>query len=175
MIRIGKGFEGVLTKINTKKHNSEREDVVLEFSIRYTSKYDNQTFLDTYESKCDVENVSVLFREPVHWKSLALEANYKFSMEFDELPAFECILRAIKVRRRYSAKDMSDAFTYDLVFEKEIEDGNQDWHFAHYLNRKEEDEDGKKSLMTFLIHLEPLERVVEEVKVSNEDDTSEEV
>ena len=70
-----------------------------------------------------------------------------------------CILKTIKVRRKYSAKDLSDVFTYDLVFEKNVEDGEQDWTFTSYLNRKEEDEDGKKTLMSYRVHLDAIESV----------------
>jgi hypothetical protein len=166
MLRQDIGFSAVLIK-HESKFKSERDDVVTEFALRYVDKHDNQSFLDTYEKRCNIENISSLFREPVAWKNISIDCNYKFEIEFDELDAFECILKEIKIKRKYSAKDMSDAFTYDLVFERESE--NDDKVFASYLKRKEEDEGGKKSLMQFLCHLEPIESVDDYVETEDED------
>ncbi len=158
MVRTEIGFDAVLTKIGSK-FKPEIDDVVIEFVIRFVDKHDVQSFLDSYQKKCSLENVANLFNEPVQWKSIAIDANYRFNLDFDELNDMTCILKTIKVRRKYSAKDLSDVFTYDLVFEKNVEDGEQDWTFTSYLNRKEEDEDGKKTLMSYRVHLDAIESV----------------
>lgn len=151
------GFEAVLTKIGTKS-KADIDKVVIDFSIRHVSEYEKQSFLDTYETKCGIANINCLFEYPVQWKSLNLEANYIFKLDFDEVEDIHCVLKSIKVKRKIPTKlGQSESYTYDLSFEKEIESGDEDWFFASYLNRKEEDENGKKILIKYHVNMVPVE------------------
>lgn len=151
------GFEAVLTKIGTKS-KADIDKVVIEFNIRHQSDYEKQTFLESYEAKCGVDNINCLFKYPVQWKTLNLDANYVFRLDFDELEDIRCILKSIKVKRKIPTKlSQTESYVYDLTFEKEIESGDEDWHFASYLNRKEEDENNKKMLIKYHVLMEPLE------------------
>jgi hypothetical protein len=151
------GFDAVLTKIGTKS-KPDIDKVVIEFCIRHQSDYEKQSFLESYESKCAISNINCLFSYPVHWKNLNLEANYIFDLDFDVLEDIRCILKGIKVKRKIPTKlGQQETFVYDLTFEKEIESGDEDWVFASYLNRKEEDENNKKVLIKYGTLMRPVE------------------
>ena len=126
MVRTEIGFDAVLTKIGSK-FKPEIDDVVIEFVIRFVDKHDVQSFLDSYQKKCSLENVANLFNEPVQWKSIAIDANYRFNLDFDELNDMTCILKTIKVRRKYSAKDLSDVSS-------SLNDGNLETTLSNFKN-----------------------------------------
>jgi hypothetical protein len=94
----------------------------------------------------------------VQWKNITIEAAYKFKVTFDELE-FEAILRAIKVRRGFKKNPVTEVFTYDLAFEKEI-DKDTDLVLPTFLNQKETDENGKKKLIYYDVGMEPLEALM---------------
>ncbi len=150
MLRENKAFTGILTKVQSR---AKDEQILMDFNIRHVEEGDNQIFLSSYASKCNQDNVDYYFRYPVSWKSINIEANYKFRMEFDEVE-FEASLIAIKVSRSF--KVGMETFTYNLQFEKEIE-ADSDLLFTTYLNQKEETEDGKKRLIEYSVYLHPLE------------------
>lgn len=152
MLRENKAFAGILSKFESK---AKDEKVDLAFEIKHTMEGDNQIFLSSFASKCNQENVDLYFRYPVLWKSIHIEANYKFKMEFDEME-FEAILKGIKVRRAF--RKGSEFFTYTLMFEKEVEQ-DHDLHFATYLNQKEENDQGKRVLVEYSVYLTPLEEL----------------
>ena len=153
MLRDQKAFASVLTKVQSK---AKEESVVMSFTLRHIVEGDNQIFLQSYADKCKQENIDLLFRYPVQWKTISIEAAYKFKMEFDEVE-FECILRGIRVRRSF--KQGSEFFTYQLDFEKEIEQ-DSDLVFTTYLNQKEEGDDGKKRLIEYSVYLHPIEALM---------------
>lgn len=153
MLRDSKAFSAVLISAKSK---AKDENVKLTFSLRHIEEDDVQTFLQSYADKCKQENIDFLFRYPVQWKSIAIEAAYKFKMEFDELE-HECILRTIKVRRIF--KQGAETFIYQLEFEKEFE-SDQDLTFMTYLNQKEMDDTGKKKLIEYSVYLTPLESLM---------------
>lgn len=153
MLRDQKAFSSVLTKVESK---AKDESVVMNFSLRHIEEGDNQTFLQSYADKCKQENIDFLFRYPVQWKSINIECAYRFKMEFDEVE-FECILRAIKVRRSF--KQGSEFFTYQLDFEKDIEQ-DSDLIFTTYLNQKEMGDDGKKRLVEYSCYLTAIEELM---------------
>ena len=150
MLRENKAFTGVLTKIQNK---AEEERILSEFEIKHVMEGDQQIFLNSYATKCNQENVDTYFRYPVQWKSITLEANYKFKVEFGEVE-FEAVLKAIRVTRGF--RQGTEYFTYNLVFQKDIEQ-DLDLHFASYLNQKEENDVGKKVLIEYSVYLTPLE------------------
>ncbi len=155
MLREGKFFPGVLTRIASK---AKEEAVLLTFNIRHTAEGEIQQFLDSYATRCSQENIRFLTQYPVQWRSIHIEAAYKFKVEFDELE-FEAILRSIKVRRTLKKNPVTEVFTYDLGFEKEI-DKDTDLVLPTFLNQKEMDENGKKKLIYYNVGLEPLEALM---------------
>ena len=153
MLRDHIGFQGILTKYSSK-YKSDINDVITEFTIQHQDIHDAQTFLDTYQEKCEVENISCLFREPVQWKSISINADHVFDLDFDGITLDGIRLKEIKVRRKYDKKAMSDSFTYDLVFEQ-ISAQENDRTFSACLKAKEEDpESGKKKLIQYTVSLD---------------------
>ena len=154
MIRDGKAFTGVLTRIGSK---AIEENVVLSFNIKHLEEGELQTFLNSYQDKCKQQNIKNLFNFPVNWKSINIEANYRFRVEFDEIE-FIADLKAIKVKRTY--KNATETFQYDLEFQKPMEK-DSDLFLSTYLNQKEENENSKKVLIQYSTYLHPLESVSE--------------
>ena len=56
-----------------------------------------------------------------------------------------------------------DRLNYDFSFEKYIDPIDDDLKLGIYLNQKEEDENGKKKLMLFLVYLTHLGADVEKI------------
>lgn len=151
MLRENIAFTGVLTTYASK---AKEENVIVTFNIRHQMEGEIQTFLDSYADKCNESNIRSLFQMPVQWKSIVLEAAYKFTIVFEDLE-LQASLKAIKVRRRF-VKD-TEIFVYDMVFEKELEE-NIDLILPTYLNQKETDEEsGKKSLILYSVWMTPVE------------------
>lgn len=151
MLKENIAFTGVLTTYASK---AKEENVIVTFNIRHQMEGEIQTFLDSYADKCSESNIRSLFQMPVQWKSIVLEAAYKFTIVFEDLE-LQASLKAIKVRRRF-VKD-TEIFVYDLVFEKELEE-NIDLILPTYLNQKEtEEESGKKSLILYSVWMTPIE------------------
>ena len=152
MLRELIGFQGTLKRYSSK-YKADLNDVITEFTIQHIDKHDSQSFLDTYASKCNVDNISQLFAAPVQWKSIAITTDTKFDLDFDGVEIDNVKLKEIKVRRRYETKALSDAYTYDLVFEQ-ISANENDRALSACLNAKEEDEDGKKQFIQYTVVLD---------------------
>lgn len=153
MLRDLKAFSSKLVSVKSK---AKEESVVMLFTLKHVAEGDIQTFLQSFADKCKQENIDFLFRYPVQWKQINIEAAYKFKMEFDEVE-HECILRGIRVSK--SHKQGSEFFTYQLDFEKEF-DSREDQLFISYLNQKEMDETGKKKFIEYSTYLTPLEALM---------------
>lgn len=154
------GFDAVLTKVSTKS-KTDIDKVVIEFTIRHVSEYEKQHFLESLE-KATGEHLQHLFTYPVLWKSINIDQNHIFNLDFDELDKIRCILKSIKAKHVIPTKtNQTESFVYDLTFEKEIESGDEDWIFATYLNRREEDENGRFHLIKyhcFMEYIPPLQQ-----------------
>jgi hypothetical protein len=160
MLRENKGFEGVLTRFAVKSND---QGVCVVFNIRHSCPGDIQVFLDTYEDVCKLENIRRLFTYPVQWKNIQLDARERFELDFDEVHT-EATLKSIKIRRTIPKKhDAKEMYTYDFSFEKYIDPIDDDLKLGVYLNQKEEDENGKKKLMLFLVYLTHLGADVEKI------------
>ena len=142
MIFKDKAVTCVLTAIAPKLLD---EEVVTSFNLRHVETGEIQTFLNNLEEKTDIENVKCLFNFPVQWKNILIEVNRDFEIEFDELE-FDAALTEIRVARSW--KEGVEYFTYDMKFIKEVET-DTDAIFAHMLNRKEYNADGKKVLVDY--------------------------
>jgi|DEB0MinimDraft_10_1074344.scaffolds.fasta_scaffold06521_6 hypothetical protein len=144
-----KEFQGRLTKFKTEVNEN---NVLHKFSIEFRSVYDVQNFLIDADEILNVE-FAKYFNEPVCFDKLVLSRDEKadIKVEFDSVE-FEAVLHKINVSRKYSAKDMSDAYKYELQFSKGV-DKELDSIFVHYLNQTEEDENGRNYLIDFPIEL----------------------
>lgn len=140
-------FDSKLTKFKAKVTENNISQL---FSLEYKSIYDDQRFLSDLNVIPNHE-VMQYFGDRVFWSALSIDVSCDINLCFDETE-FQCKLKGIKVRKKYSAKDMSDVFTYELFFEKEV-DKEIDAIFVHYLNMTEEDEEGRNHLMTFYTEL----------------------
>jgi hypothetical protein len=148
MSTIFSNFESKLSKFKAKVTENNVSQL---FSLEYRSPYENQGFLINLS---DIPNFEVMqyFGNHVLWSNLTIDVSSDIYLKFDEVE-FNCKLLNIKVRKKYSTKDQSDVYTYELFFEKEI-DKEMDALFVHYLSQTEEDENGKNHLMTFYTELE---------------------
>lgn len=142
----------MLTKFITKRlreksfsqgDGMDRSDKVVErLVIRYLDETGGQqNFIDSLQSTCAIPNLSQLFAYPVQWKSVVIEIaqTVEMTVDFDEI-TFDAQLLGIKVRRSFK-KDL-EIFTYDLEFQKEV-DQNIDSILTDYLDKFEEIDDGK--------------------------------
>ena len=148
IIREDKAFTGVLTAL---KSRAIEENIVLDFTIRHQEEGEVQQFLQSLEDKTIAENISNLFKTPVSWKSISIEAGIGFDVEFDEIE-FSATLEKISVSRAY--KKDSEVFTYNLHFRKET-DLDIDAVLQTYLNQKEEDDNGKRVLIQYSVYMKP--------------------
>ena len=151
MIKENSAFAGVLKSFKTK---AKEEETFQQLTITHTEEGENQSFLNSYADRCK-ENIKPLFSLPVAWKSISIEAAFRFKVIFDEIE-FLADIREIKIRKKYVRG--TELFTYDLIFEKELSSDQIDLILPTYVNQKEVDETtGKKSLIHYNVFLEPLE------------------
>ena len=141
-------FTGHLSKYSAKVVD---EDVYVQFTITHLSKNEpDQVFLDNFAEEY-ASNINRCLTNP-EWD------NIKFSkvipsmkIKFDKMDLVAA-LNEIKITQKETTKDM--IFKYDMTFlkkqEKEI-----DTYLATYLNHKEEDEDGKKTLTEYDVEILP--------------------
>lgn len=139
----------------TKHLHAKSEDEVLsKVSIKHTNEGDVQNFLDSFEDILGTNNFKQLFTFPVRWKKMVIDTSdydkNNFIIDFDEIQ-FNGKLIDISISRKY--KNGSDIFEYVLTFSKEVEHEDIAIVVA-YLNRKEEDEDGKKITVEYNVKLE---------------------
>lgn len=152
---VNKIFESVLSGLKAIA-KTESDDSKTQIILRHTAEGEIQNFLNSYQIECK-EQINHFFQAPVIWKSIKIEANFKFSLIFDCLK-FEAILKEIRVSRSF--KKGIEVFNYDLILEKEID--SNDSLLSGFLKQKEIDENGKKNLVKFCTELEPIERLMKE-------------
>jgi len=143
-------WQGVMTR---HLHAKADEDVYSKVSIKHTNEGDMQSFLNSFEDTLETNNFKQLFTFPVRWKKLGIDtSDYEknhFIVDFDSVQ-FTARLVDIAITRK--CKNGIDIFEYVLSFMKEVE--NEDTSIAvAYLNRKEEDEDGKKNIVEYDVKL----------------------
>ncbi len=141
-------FQGKLTKFKAKVTENNASQL---FSLEFRSIYDVQNFLIDLSSQCD-QDVMPYFKNQVLWNNMHIDFIGMVNVEFDLLTSFVAKVLAIKIRRKFSPADHSDVYTYELLFEKEV-DSEMDALLVHFMNHIEEDENGRKVLSTFPIIL----------------------
>lgn len=141
-------FQGKLTKFKAKVTENNVSQL---FSFEHRSIYDAQSFLIDLAKECN-QDVMPYFQGNVFWDNMTIGFTGDVEVSFDVLDSFRAEIKAIKVRKKYSPKDMGDIYTYELLLEKEV-DKEIDPLLIHCMNYTEEDENGTKHLVDFPIEL----------------------
>ena len=163
MLRESIGWDAIVSKLESKPNKKSEPAQFL--TLKHESIGELQTFLNSYQLNCDgVENVAELFRYPVKWKSMSLNASTEFSIEIENLN-FRGKLREIKLSTVY--KNGLDVFTYQLVFETALEP-EQLKDLGSMVNYKVVNDKGNKVLMNFRIFLTDPESLAESVESDND-------
>lgn len=156
---LNKDFLGSLVK-HTHVHIDS--DVFVRFGVKHTSDYTTQNFLDSLEDTLNVSNIRVLFRDSIQWRKIVIDTSdwigNKMNILFDETE-FDAKLVSITVTRKTPKNGGDETYEYVMEFIKEVGLDNEDAVFAKsYLKVKEEDENGKKHVMTFNVEIKPIEQ-----------------
>jgi hypothetical protein len=154
MILSTQGFTGVLCKWAVKGHPLAD----IKMTIKHNCEGEIQNFLDNMEKEFNLESISSLFSGKVLWDKLILcnDINFPVTVEFDEVE-FDANLVSVTVKR--SMKEGSESYEYSMVFQKEVAADNLDKVLqTEYLNRKDEDEDGKMKTTLFQVKIRKQEK-----------------
>ncbi len=147
MILSTQGFMGMMTKWAVKGYPIA--DVKM--TIKHTCEGEIQNFLENMEKEFNLENIASLFSGKVLWDKIILanDINFPVTVEFDEVE-FDANLVSITVNRKM--KEGSESYDYMMVFQKEVSADNSDVVLqTEYLNRKDEDDNGKMKLTAFQV------------------------
>ncbi len=138
---------GMMTKWAVKGH--PLADVKI--TIKHTCEGEIQDFLNNMEKEFNLENIASLFSGKVLWDKIILanDINFPVTVEFDEVE-FDANLVSVTVNRKM--KEGSESYDYMMVFQKEVSADNSDVILqTEYLNRKDEDDNGKMKLTAFQV------------------------
>ena len=147
MLLSTQGFQGFMTKWAVKGY--PLADVKI--TIKHTCEGEIQNFLENMEKEFNLENIASLFNGRVLWDKviLANDMNFPVTIEFDEVE-FDANLVSVTAVRKM--KKGTETYEYNMVFQKEVSADNSDVVLqTEYLNRKDEDEDGKMKLTQFQV------------------------
>ena len=141
---LNKPFKSRLSRLSSKKKDDQ---VVHEFVLTYVSEDPVQGFLQSLDDEYGLFLRHIFVTDTINWKRVVFDVHVPFlQIEFDALK-MRAMLVGINVSHK-AVKD-GDIFKYDLVFHKE-HDPEIDSVFAiTYLNRKEEDDEGKKDFLLY--------------------------
>jgi hypothetical protein len=143
------GFTGTLQSLSHKGG----DPTIVKLKIKHVYEGELQNFLDSMEKTLNIKNITKLFENPILWDKLVLDSdiNHAVGIEFDAV-AFDAYLSGISITRKFR-KD-TEVYEYMLEFEKDVATDNLDKTLAiEYLNRKEENDDGKKVPVLYQIKL----------------------
>ena len=161
-------FKSRLSKLSSKKMDDQ---VVQEFVLTYVSTDVVQLFLQSLDETYELSLRHPFISNNINWKKISFDVRIPFlQVKFDALTMVATLV-GVNVSRKVM-KD-GEIFKYELVFHKE-HDPEIDSVFAiTYLNRKEEDDSGKKVFLEYETIVTPFSRPVsEEVEVVESETTS---
>ena len=141
---LNKTFPSRLSKLSSKKKD---DSVILEFILTHTSDQQLQDFLSSLDITYNLSLQHSFTSNTINWKKIHFDINVALlKITFDSLTmTADLIGISVSVKN----KKNSSIFKYDLIFNKQ-HDPNIDSTFAiTFLNRKEEDEDGKKTFLEY--------------------------
>ena len=139
-------FTGHLSKFSAKVVD---EDVFVQFTITHLSKNEpDQAFLDNFATEF-ASNINQCLTNP-EWDNIKFSKTIpNMAIKFDAME-ITATLNEIKITQKETTKDM--IFKYDMTFLKKQEK-DIDTYLATYLNHKDEDEDGKKTLTEYNVEI----------------------
>ncbi len=141
---LNKTFKSRLSKLSSKK---QEDEVVQEFMLTYVSEEVIQSFLEPLDEIYDLCLRHVFTSDKIEWKRILFDVRVPMlDVTFDELE-MNATLVGINVSRK-DIKD-GDSFKYDLIFHKQHNPDIDSVFAITYLNRKEEDEEGKKTFLEY--------------------------
>ena len=141
---LNKPFKSRLSKLSSKK---EDETVVQEFVLTYISEEAVQNFLEPLDEAYELSLRHPFISDKIEWKKIQYDVRVPFlRVKFDELE-MSAMLFGINVARKI-IKD-GEIFKYDLVFHRQHNPDIDSVFAITYLNRKEEDEKGKKTFLEY--------------------------
>ncbi len=141
---LNKPFKSRLSKLSSKK---KEEEVVQEFVLTYVSEEPVQLFLESLDESCNLSLRHPFTSEKINWKRILFDVRVPLlEVRFDELK-MNAMLFGINVSRK-EIKD-GEIFKYDLIFHKNHNPDIDSVFAITYLNRREEDEKGKKVFLEY--------------------------
>ena len=141
-------FTGHLSKFSAKVVD---EDVYVQFTITHLSKNEpDQEFLDNFAEEY-ASNINRCLTNP-EWDSIKFSKTIpSMSIKFDQMDVV-ADLNEIKITNKETAKDI--IVKYEMTYLKKQEK-DIDTYLATYLNHKEEDDEGKKTLTEYDVEISP--------------------
>jgi len=141
---LNKPFKSRLSKLSSKK---EDETVVQEFILTYVSVEVAQDFLASLDEAFELSLRHPFISDKIDWKRICFDVRIPLlAVKFDELE-MNAMLVGINVSRKIVKE--GEIFKYDLVFHKSHNPDIDSVFAITYLNRKEEDGDGKKTFLEY--------------------------
>lgn len=149
------GFEGMLTKISTKRIQEKSfaagdgrdasDSVVLRLNVRHVDATNSANrFVESLQKELNALNVKSAFALPISWKSVAFEFPSPLALVVDfDGNEFDAQLLGMKVRQIVRKDSLQ--FVFDLDFQKEVQP--EDAVLYEYLNKREVVEEGKKPVL----------------------------
>ncbi len=147
---LNKPFKSRLSKLSSKK---EDESVVQEFVLTHVSEEAVQGFLAPLDEAYELSLRHAFISDKIEWKRIIFDVRIPMlGVKFDELE-MNATLVGINVSRKTVKADktgkVGEIFKYDLIFHKNHNPDIDSVFAITYLNRKEEDEKGKKVFLEY--------------------------
>jgi hypothetical protein len=146
---LNKSFKSRLSKLSSKK---EEDTVVQEFVLTHVSEEVVQTFLEPLDEAYETSLRHPFISDKIEWKRILFYVRIPMlGVKFDELE-MDAVLVGINVSRKIVKADadkVGEIFKYDLIFHKNHNPDIDSVFAITYLNRREEDEKGKKLFLEY--------------------------
>lgn len=141
---LDKTFKSRLSKLSSKKKD---DAVVLEFVLTHISEEVLQVFLASVDEAYNLFLRHAFVSDRIDWKRIMYDIHLtNLKVTFDALKMVADLVGINVSRKR--AKE-ADIFRYDLIFNKAHNPDIDSTFAITFLNRKEEDEDGKKTFVEY--------------------------
>ncbi len=141
---LKKPFKSRLSKLSSKKKD---ESVVQEFVLTYSSEEGVQNFLQSLDDSFETSLRHPFTSDRIEWKRISFEiAVPLLEIKFDSLK-MNAMLFGINVTRKVIPE--GESFKYDLIFHKNHDPDTDSVFAITYLNRKEENDEGKKVFLEY--------------------------
>lgn len=143
---LNKTFSGILNKLQERGG----DDAHTQLSIKYSSQ--SPDFFASLNPVFDTNNISKYVETPDKFK-ISMSSNLAVTVEFDEVE-FDATISELKFSKKIKKGEIT--FDCEIRMEKAIDDMNKVLG-VEYLNRREEDADGKSKLVLYPVKIEKKE------------------